>query len=184
MVNFATAVAYHFCLNLPAAFTKPGQSLLADPCTKQHSRCISLKSYINAMASAPKSAFPSGMHIIHEPWIRAELCTSFCWSPCLFISTTTALFLSVSCRNNAEVQGPQQGLFLILAEFFGQGLNIFYQNRCTHEARPASATSFDCWKDNLTGHASSGGQFFLLHQERTLALLLAQSAGAISRFQV
>ena len=32
LVNFITAVAYHFCLSLPAAFTQPGRSLLADPC--------------------------------------------------------------------------------------------------------------------------------------------------------
>ena len=33
LVNFVPAVAYHFCLSLPAAFTQPGRSLLADPCT-------------------------------------------------------------------------------------------------------------------------------------------------------
>ena len=33
--GFITAVANHFCLNLPAAFTKPGQSLLAEPCKSQ-----------------------------------------------------------------------------------------------------------------------------------------------------
>ena len=31
--NFVTAVAYHFCLSLPAAFTQPGSRLLADLCT-------------------------------------------------------------------------------------------------------------------------------------------------------
>ena len=29
-VNFITAVAYYFCLNLPAAFTQPGASTFAD----------------------------------------------------------------------------------------------------------------------------------------------------------
>ena len=33
LVNFVSAVAYHSCLSLPAAFTQPGRSLLADPCT-------------------------------------------------------------------------------------------------------------------------------------------------------
>ena len=33
LVNFIPAVAYHFCLNLPAAFTKPGALTLADLCT-------------------------------------------------------------------------------------------------------------------------------------------------------
>ena len=32
MVNFVPALAYHFCLNLPAAFTQPGARLLAEPC--------------------------------------------------------------------------------------------------------------------------------------------------------
>ena len=32
-VNFVPAFAYHLCSSLPAAFTQPGQSLLADPCT-------------------------------------------------------------------------------------------------------------------------------------------------------
>ena len=31
-VNFVPAVAYHFCLNLPAAFTQPRAHLLAEPC--------------------------------------------------------------------------------------------------------------------------------------------------------
>ena len=33
LVNFITAVAYHFCPSLPAAFTQPGASTLADLCT-------------------------------------------------------------------------------------------------------------------------------------------------------
>ena len=32
MVNFAAAVAYHFCLTLFAAFTQPGDHLLAELC--------------------------------------------------------------------------------------------------------------------------------------------------------
>ena len=33
LVNFITAVAYHFCLARPRAFTQPGTYLLAEPCT-------------------------------------------------------------------------------------------------------------------------------------------------------
>ena len=33
LVKFVAAVAYHFCLVLPAAFTQPGDHLLAKPCT-------------------------------------------------------------------------------------------------------------------------------------------------------
>ena len=32
LLNFVTAVAYHFCLNLPRAFSQPGARGLADPC--------------------------------------------------------------------------------------------------------------------------------------------------------
>ena len=32
LVNFVPALAYHFCLALPEAFTQPGDPLLAEPC--------------------------------------------------------------------------------------------------------------------------------------------------------
>ena len=32
LVNFDPAVDYHFCLALPAAFSQPGDHLLAEPC--------------------------------------------------------------------------------------------------------------------------------------------------------
>ena len=32
LVNFVSVVAYHSCLSLPAAFTQPCRSLLAEPC--------------------------------------------------------------------------------------------------------------------------------------------------------
>ena len=32
MVNFVTAVAYHFCLISPAAFSQPGKHSFDDPC--------------------------------------------------------------------------------------------------------------------------------------------------------
>ena len=32
LVNFVLALAYHFCLNLPAAVTQPGACLLVEPC--------------------------------------------------------------------------------------------------------------------------------------------------------
>ena len=33
LVNFGATVACQFCLNLPAAFSQPGISYLANPCT-------------------------------------------------------------------------------------------------------------------------------------------------------
>ena len=32
LANFITALAYHFCLDFPAAFTQPGAHLLAEHC--------------------------------------------------------------------------------------------------------------------------------------------------------
>ena len=34
LVNFVTALAYHFCLALPAALTQPGDHLFAELCRK------------------------------------------------------------------------------------------------------------------------------------------------------
>ena len=34
MVNFVTALAYHFYRTLHAAFTQPGDHLFAEPCTE------------------------------------------------------------------------------------------------------------------------------------------------------
>ena len=35
LVNFVPAVAYHFCLNLPAAFSQPGNGLVVQHCKKK-----------------------------------------------------------------------------------------------------------------------------------------------------
>ena len=35
LMNLVTALAYHFCLALAAAFTQPGYHLLAEPCNAQ-----------------------------------------------------------------------------------------------------------------------------------------------------
>ena len=34
LVNFATALAYHFFLALPAVFTQPKDNILAEPCAR------------------------------------------------------------------------------------------------------------------------------------------------------
>ena len=39
LVNSVPAVAYYFCLALPAAFTQPGVHLLAEPCGRKKCRC-------------------------------------------------------------------------------------------------------------------------------------------------
>ena len=39
LVNFVTALAYLFCLALPAAFMQPGYHLLAEPCACIRLRC-------------------------------------------------------------------------------------------------------------------------------------------------
>ena len=42
LVNFVAAVAYHFFLNLPAAFTQPGAHLFAEPCKPLDRRTTSV----------------------------------------------------------------------------------------------------------------------------------------------
>ena len=34
LVNFVPAAAYHFCFNLPRAFSQPGKYSFGDPCTQ------------------------------------------------------------------------------------------------------------------------------------------------------
>ena len=55
LVNFITAVAYHFCPSLPAALAQPGALLLADLRSKQHSfLCVTIvNSTMIAMNSVP-----------------------------------------------------------------------------------------------------------------------------------
>ena len=53
LVNFITAVAYHFCPSLPAAFTQPGTSTLADLCSlireSQHGSCPSDNFFVHSL---------------------------------------------------------------------------------------------------------------------------------------
>ena len=64
LVNFVTALAYHFCLNLSEAFTKPGRSLFADPCTPIHIAHVS-KILVNTSSNTtPKHRHPSLLLII------------------------------------------------------------------------------------------------------------------------
>ena len=37
LVNFVPALAYHLCLNLPAAFSQPGNGLIVKPCINKYS---------------------------------------------------------------------------------------------------------------------------------------------------
>ena len=53
-MNFVPAVAYHFCLALPIAFTQPGALLLAEPCT------ITRLPYLNLMVGRVEE-------VEHEP---------------------------------------------------------------------------------------------------------------------
>ena len=46
LVNFVTAVAYHFCLNLPRAFSQPGKHSFGDPCTYEADSTGNLQSIV------------------------------------------------------------------------------------------------------------------------------------------
>ena len=41
--EFVPALAYHFCLNLPASFTQPGARLLVEPCIVKKSNLYTIK---------------------------------------------------------------------------------------------------------------------------------------------
>ena len=73
LMNFVPAVAYHPCLILPAAFTQPGDHLLAEPCSANigfaPALVFSSFSIKEPMASAPVNAL-----FIHP--------SSTCYSPC------------------------------------------------------------------------------------------------------
>ena len=50
LVNFVSAVAYHFCFNLPAAFTQPGALTFADVYINWQFSGHSVKNYFAAVA--------------------------------------------------------------------------------------------------------------------------------------
>ena len=52
-VNFVLALAYHFCLNLLAAFSQPGARLLVEPCTCP----LIFLAIVNALTSTQMSAW-------------------------------------------------------------------------------------------------------------------------------
>ena len=57
LVNF-TALAYHFCLNLPAAFTQPGARLLVEPCKGEQS----INESFGVICSHSKNWNVNGLH--------------------------------------------------------------------------------------------------------------------------
>ena len=56
LVNFIPAVAYQFCLDLPATFTKPGASTLADLCTVKYSCVVCATAFLHARVTLPLDA--------------------------------------------------------------------------------------------------------------------------------
>ena len=63
LVNFVPAVAYHFCLNLPAAFSQPGNGHTEIPCTVfdlvQQIQCFADSSTSLHFVQAACTNFPS-----------------------------------------------------------------------------------------------------------------------------
>ena len=56
LVNFVPALAYHFCLNMPAPFTQPGARLLVEPCTFS-SLCTLASAIERKPSNAPRYLF-------------------------------------------------------------------------------------------------------------------------------
>ena len=90
-MNFASAVAFHFCLNLPAAFTQPGQSLLADPCTRDGYDNLLPHCEPHAFAqmlclSLASESFISSAWSVYRNWLSAV--PRFCeirWKSCVLL---------------------------------------------------------------------------------------------------
>ena len=59
MVNFVAAVAYHFCLAWPAAFTQPGDHLLAKLCRQYFQFCSRRQKFLNSPTTRSLNPFPS-----------------------------------------------------------------------------------------------------------------------------
>ena len=68
LVNFVPALAYHFCLNLPAAFTQPKAHLLVEPCRaqKQLPRGAQKLSTLSIFDMG-QSYFSSGLVVLYSP---------------------------------------------------------------------------------------------------------------------
>ena len=57
LVNFVPAVAYHFCLNLPANFSQPGNGNLAHPCRQLDYHCCCSSNQREKTTVSTKMAF-------------------------------------------------------------------------------------------------------------------------------
>ena len=66
LVSFA--VAHHFCLALPAAFTQPGDHLLAEPCTNMSSlKFLLLVLVVGAAIDVLQRDLPDPLHLVAPP---------------------------------------------------------------------------------------------------------------------
>ena len=94
LVNFVSAIPYHFCLAYPAAFTQPGNHLLAYPCISD-ALCHGSQTAIyfctpsvlfahfrppHSLSSVPLSSplIPNGTSLIHKflAFLTAHACVS------------------------------------------------------------------------------------------------------------
>ena len=110
LVNFIPAVAYHICLNLPAAFTQPVDHLLAEP-----SICGRLQSLVHLSPSVCNK----WIFALHSSLPRpAANFSSFCWrSPS---DTRPKTNFSPRFTNHVVVVKPQAYLLPELSAFCEQ----------------------------------------------------------------
>ena len=71
LVNFIAAVAYHFCLALPAAFTQPWDHLLVEPCTDLQESQYD----VDAIGVLPLNILSLSLHfpLVHRGLVHAVL---------------------------------------------------------------------------------------------------------------
>ena len=84
LVKFVTAVAYHFCLNLPRASSQPGARGLADSCRREQMHCADASNE-TAMCRLPISTelkfMRSRAHRGRNLWDRTDIIQSAFYFP-------------------------------------------------------------------------------------------------------
>ena len=107
LVNFVPAVAYHFCLNLPAAFLQPGSRLIVEPCisvlrgNRHGDRCLSCSTR-GMWLKRPICFFTCGSRSTVYVWIRIHPLNLFSPSNKSLEALRSQLPHSFVCQNAAQ----------------------------------------------------------------------------------
>ena len=118
MVNSVTA--NHFCLNLPAAFTQPGDHLLAEPYDRQRLRCHDAYSLLPRLFHVPQEhAWKKKSEVKFEQFLSTKPEISFSY---------VAMFLNQFATNPYKSSLPATCLGFFSSSIFQDG-NISSRRR-------------------------------------------------------